>query len=63
MAIIKSMARTAKKSAKRAAVVSMAAVAMQAAVADLKDEFGENYIPMDGTVLNYTYDPFDGSYA
>ena len=60
---MKVMASTAKKSAKKAAVVSMAAVAMQAAIADLKAEFGNDYIPMDGTVLTYTYNPFDGMLA
>ena len=63
MANIKLMASTAKKSAKKAAVVSMAAVAMQAAIADLKAEFGNDYIPMDGTVINYDYNPFDGMLA
>lgn len=63
MAKIMKMASTAKKSAKRAAVVSMAAVAMQAAIADLKAEFGKDYIPMDGTVLTYDYNPFDGMLA
>jgi len=63
MANMKVMASTAKKSAKKAAVVSMAAVAMQAAIADLKAEFGNDYIPMDGTVLTYTYNPFDGMLA
>ena len=48
---------------KKAIVLSMAALAAQAAIADMKAEYGENYIPMDGTVINYTYDPFDGMYA
>ena len=56
----KSMASAAKKSAKKAIVVSMAALAAQTAIADLKAEFGEDYIPMDGTVMTYTWDPFDG---
>lgn len=51
------------KKVKKAAIVAMGTLAMQAAVADMKAEFGENYIPMDGTVLNYTYDPFDGMLA
>ena len=51
------------KTKKTAAIVAMSALAMQAAVADMKDEYGENYIPMDGTVIHYTYDPFDGAYA
>lgn len=59
----KKMARAAKKSAKKAIVVSMAALAAQTAIADLKAEFGEDYIPMDGTVINYTWDPFDGLIA
>ena len=63
MANMKVMASTAKKSATKAAVISMAAVAMQAAIADLKAEFGKDYIPMDGTVLTYTYNPFDGMLA
>lgn len=48
---------------KKAAIVAMSTLAMQAAVADMKAEFGQDYIPMDGTVLNYTYDPFDGLVA
>ena len=59
----KKMARAAKKSAKKAVVVSMAALAAQTAIADLKTEFGEDYIPMDGTVMTYTWDPFDGLLA
>lgn len=54
------MAGAAKKSAKKAVVVSMAALAAQTAIADLKAELGKDYIPMDGTVINYTWDPFDG---
>lgn len=57
------MAGAAKKSAKKAVVVSMAALAAQTAIADLKKEFGEDYIPMDGTVINYTWNPFDGMLA
>lgn len=57
------MASTAKESAKRAAVVSMTALAMQTAITDMKAEFGKDYIPMDGTVINYTYNPFDGMLA
>ena len=56
------MAGAAKKSAKKAVVVSMAALAAQTAIADLKAEFGEDYIPMDGTVI-YTWNPFDGMLA
>lgn len=63
MATIKKMVRTARKSAKKAAVVSMAAMAMQAAIADIQKEYKDDYIPMDGTVLNYTWDPFDGMLA
>lgn len=59
----KKMAGAAKKSAKKAVVVSMAALAAQTAIADLKKEFGEDYIPMDGTVINYTWNPFDGMLA
>lgn len=59
----KSMAGAAKKSAKKAIVVSMAALAAQTAIADLKAEFGEDFIPMDGTVIDYTWDPFDGLVA
>lgn len=59
----KSMASAAKKSAKKAIVVSMAALAAQTAIADLKTEFGEDFIPMDGTVIDYTWEPFDGMYA
>lgn len=63
MATKKNMAGAAKKSAKKAIVVSMAALAAQTAIADLKTEFGEDYIPMDGKVMNYTWDPFDGMLA
>lgn len=59
----KKMAGAAKKSAKKAVVVSMAALAAQTAIADLKAEFGKDYIPMDGTVINYTWNPFDGMLA
>lgn len=59
----KKMASAAKKSAKKAVVVSMAALAAQTAIADLKAEFGKDYIPMDGTVINYTWNPFDGMLA
>ena len=45
---------------KKAAIVAIGTLAMQAAVADMKAEFGEDYIPMDGTELTYDYDPFDG---
>lgn len=48
---------------KKATIVAMSALAAQVAIADMKAEFGEDYIPMDGTVINYTYDPFDGMYA
>ena len=48
------------KKVKKAAIVAMSVAAMQAAVADMKAEFGNDYIPMDGTVLSYTWDPFDG---
>ena len=51
------------KRVKKAAIVAMSMAAMQAAVADMKAEFGDNYIPMDGSVLSYTYDPFDGLIA
>ena len=51
------------KKVKKAAIVAMSVAAMQAAVADMKAEFGDNYIPMDGTVIHYTYDPFDGMLA
>ncbi len=48
---------------KKATIVAMSALAAQVAIADMKDEYGEDYIPMDGTVINYTYDPFGGLYA
>lgn len=53
------------KTKKTATIVAMSAtIAMQAAIADMKAEFGDNYIPMtDGTVINYTYDPFEGMWA
>lgn len=65
MKTIKTMARTAKKSAKSAVIVPMAVLAANVAIADLKDEFKEDYIPMvrDGKVINYTWDPFDGMLA
>ena len=53
----------ATKRVKKAAIVAMSTLAMQAAVADMKAEYGENYIPMDGTVLTYDYNPFDGMLA
>lgn len=59
------MASTAKKSAKRAIIVSMAAIAgtsvsqmeqaARAAMQDMKHDMG-----LDATVLTYTWDPFDG---
>ena len=51
------------KTKKTATIVAMSALAAQVAIADMQKEFGDDYIPMDGTVLNYTYDPFDGMYA
>ena len=48
---------------KKATIVAMSALAAQVAIADMKKEYGEDYIPMDGTVINYTYNPFDGMYA
>ena len=51
------------KTKKTANIVAMSALAAQVAIADMQKEFGDDYIPMDGTVLNYTYDPFDGMYA
>lgn len=48
---------------KKATIVAMSALAAQVAIADMKTEYGEDYIPMDGTVINYTYDPFCGLYA
>lgn len=49
----------------RKIMLSMAAAAMAhtMAVADMKAEYGESYIPDDGTELNYTWDPFDGMLA
>ena len=54
-----------KAKAKKATIVAMSALAAQCAIADLRAEFGEDYIPMtsNGTVINYTYNPFDGVYA
>lgn len=49
-----------------AVLVAMNALAAQTAIADMKAEFGNDFIPMsenDGTVINYTYDPYDGFYA
>lgn len=47
-----------------AVIVSLNALAAQTAIADMKKEFGESYIPMDdGSVINYTYDPYEGFYA
>ena len=54
------MVSATKKSAKKAIVVSMAALAAQTAIADMQQEYGDDFIPMDGTVVNYTWDPFDG---
>jgi len=64
----KTSARTAKKSAKRALIVSMAAIAgtsvsqmeaaARAAMHDMRLDMG-----LDATVLTYTYNPFDGLYA
>lgn len=48
------------KTKKAATIVAMGALAMQAAVADMKAEYGDDYIPMDGKVLSYTWNPFDG---
>ena len=52
--------------AKKAIVLSMAALAAQTAINDLKAEFGTDYIPMNdkpGTELAYTWDPTDGMLA
>lgn len=38
-------------------------MAHNVAVADMKAEYGADYIPDDGTVINYTYDPYDGMLA
>lgn len=54
---------TIMKTKKTATIVAMGVLAMQAAVADMKAEYGEDYIPMDGTVLSYTWDPFSGECA
>lgn len=51
------------KRTKEATIVALAALAAQTAIADMKKEFGKDFIPMDATVINYTYDPFDGMYA
>ena len=51
------------KKVKKAAIVAMSVAAMQAAVADMKAEFGENYIPMDGHALIVELNPFDGLIA
>jgi hypothetical protein len=48
------------KKVKKAAIVAMSVAAMQAAVADMKAEFGDNYIPMDGHALIVELNPFDG---
>ena len=54
------MVSATKKSVKKAIVVSMAALAAQTAIDDMQKEYGDDFIPMDGTVVNYTWDPFDG---
>lgn len=51
------------KTKKTATIVAMSALAAQVAIADMKAEFGQDYIPMDGTVINYTWDPFTGMLA
>ena len=56
----KKMVSATKKSAKKVIVVSMAALAAQTAIADMQKEYGDDFIPMDGTIVNYTWDPFDG---
>lgn len=56
-----------KKAKVKAKVVamSMTALAAQAALADIRAEYGENTIVMDNGryALEYTYDPFDGMLA
>lgn len=67
MATKNAIVSTAKKSAKIVTMmtVTMAVVAANAAIADLKREYKNDYIPMvrDGKVINYTWDPFDGMLA
>lgn len=64
MATKKTMARTAKRANKKAIIVAMTALtgatlaqetaAYEQAMRDMKQ---------DGTVINYTWNPFDGLYA
>ena len=64
MAATKKMASTAKRANKKAIIVAMTALtgatiaqetaAYEQAMRDMKQ---------DGTVINYTWDPFDGLYA
>lgn len=67
MATKNAIVSTAKKSAKIVTMttVTMAVVAAQTAIADLKDEYKSDYIRMvkDGKLINYTWDPFDGMLA
>ena len=65
MKATKKMASTAKKSAKIIGMAAMAAAMFHQAEADMKKEFGKDYIPMDKNVycVNYTYNPFDGMLA
>ena len=64
MATKKTMASTAKRANKKAVIIAMTALtgatiaqetaAYEQAMRDMKQ---------DGTVINYTWDPFDGLYA
>ena len=56
------MASTAKKSAKIIGMAAMAAAMFHQAEADMKKEFGKDYIPMDGTTIAYTWN-LDGMIA
>ena len=59
----KRLARTARKCAKTISVAAMAAAMFHQAEADMKREFGKDYIPMDGTIVTYDYNPLDGMLA
>lgn len=57
----KSVKQSAKKAAKAAVVVSMATIAYQTAMADMKAEYGDGFAPMvDEAELVYRWDPTDG---